>query len=920
MELPKVYDPASVEPKWYEFWLEQDYFHADAAAPKTPFSIVIPPPNVTGSLHMGHALMVTVQDILIRWRRMQAYNALWLPGTDHAGIATQIMVERELWRTEKKTRHDIGREEFLRRVWTWKERHGGRIALQMRKLGASLDWKRDRFTMDEDYTRAVREAFVRLHEDGLIYRAKRLINWCTRCQTALSDLEVESQEEPGSLWHIAYPVVDSGERLVVATTRPETMLGDTAVAIHPEDERYRHLIGKMVRLPLSGREIPIIADGELVDPAFGTGVVKVTPGHDFRDFETGLRHDLPQLSIFDNAGRVIDPAPDRYRGLEVQAARKAVIADLETEGFLVETKPHAIPLGRCDRCTTVVEPLLSMQWFVKTKPLAEAAIAAVEQGKTRFVPEAWTKTYMHWMRNIKDWCISRQLWWGHRIPAWTCKGCGEIVVAHKAPTACSCGGSELAQDEDVLDTWFSSGLWPFATLGWPESTRDLKTFYPTSVMETGSDIIFFWVARMMMFGLHFMKKVPFRQVFLHAIVVDENGEKMSKTKGNVVDPLDVVLGATKDQLLDKARADGAPDAAVKNIAKNFPEGIPAAGADALRFTLAAMAAQGRNIRLSMARVEGYRHFANKIWNASRFVLMNLERFDADAFADKLAGDPGAIRFSLADRWILSRLQHTASEVDDALEAFRLNDAAQALYRFIWNDFCDWYIELSKPALQGEGRGSAQGTLGHVLETAMRLLHPFMPFLSEEIWQKLPKPAGLPASLMITLYPRADDRLVDDAAEKRMELLMETAVAVRNLRAEYGVPPSTAVDVLVRVPDDTTRQLMTDHGGIVERAARASMRIADEVPAGKLAAKAVVGGNVEVIVPLEGLIDVAAEKVRLEKEAKKAQKEIDFLTKKLENPSFVERAPQDVVDRERSRLAEETGRLQRLQAARQQLEG
>ncbi|MFH0901692.1 MAG: valine--tRNA ligase, partial [Pseudomonadota bacterium] len=553
-ELPKAYSPLEVEAKWYSFWREQDYFSADAAAARAPYCIVLPPPNITGSLHIGHALTGTIQDILVRWRRMQGYNTLWLPGTDHAGIATQVVVERNLLRANGKTRHDLGRDEFEKQVWAWKDKHGRRIVEQMRSLGFSLDWKRERFTMDEGLSRAVREAFVTLYEEGLIYRARRLINWCVRCRTALSDLEVETKEEQGQLWHIAYPVAGSGERLVVATTRPETMLGDTAVAVHPDDPRYRHLIGKKALLPLVGREIPIVGDAELVSMEFGTGAVKVTPGHDMNDFETGLRHGLEQISILDLEGHVVAPAPERYRGLDVQAARAAVLADLESGGYLIKTEPHVLPLGRCGRCGTVVEPMLSLQWFVRTAPLAKPAIAAVEEGETKFVPEGWTKTYMHWMHNIKDWCISRQLWWGHRIPAWTCQSCAELVVARQNPEVCPrCGGTSLAQDDDVLDTWFSSALWPFSTLGWPDKTRDLRTFYPNSVMETGFDIMFFWVARMMMMGLHFLKRAPFRIVFLHAMVVDEKGEKMSKTRGNVIDPLDVVYGASKDDLLAKAK-------------------------------------------------------------------------------------------------------------------------------------------------------------------------------------------------------------------------------------------------------------------------------------------------------------------------------------------------------------------------------
>ena len=622
-ELSKAYDPAAVEQKWYRFWLEQRYFHGDAATPKAPFCIVIPPPNVTGALHMGHALFVTIQDLLVRWRRMGAYNAMWLPGIDHAGIATQLVVERQLRATEGKSRQDLGRDEFTRRIWEWKEKNGGRIIEQLKVMGASCDWERERFTMDEGLSRAVAEAFVRLHEDGLIYRAERLINWCSSCNTALSDLEVEHTEgQKGSLWSIAYPIVGgaAGERLVVATTRPETMLGDVAVAVHPEDERFSKYIGQELELPLTGRRIPIIGDAILVDREFGTGAVKITPAHDFNDFEVGQRHKLPSISILDRRGKLNENAPPKYQGLTVAEARKAVLADLTEAGLLVEEKDHTLSVGRCQRSDTVVEPMLSLQWFVKCEPLAKPAIEAVESGKTKFVPEMWTKTYMHWMTNIKDWCISRQLWWGHRIPVWYSPDDeSKFWVARTEKEAFEKSGrTDLVQDQDVLDTWFSSALWPFSTLGWPEMTKELKTFYPTSVMETGYDILFFWVARMMMMGLYFMKKVPFRTVYLHAIVVDENGDKMSKVKGNVIDPLDVVYGATRQQLLDKAKDGLAPPEALKHIERSFPDGIPASGADALRFTLASMASQGRNLRLSLPRVEGYRHFANKLWNAARF--------------------------------------------------------------------------------------------------------------------------------------------------------------------------------------------------------------------------------------------------------------------------------------------------------------
>jgi valyl-tRNA synthetase len=927
-ELSKAYDPVQVEQKWYRFWLEQRYFHADAQTPKAPFSIVIPPPNVTGSLHMGHALFVTIQDLLIRWRRMGAYNAMWLPGTDHAGIATQMVVERMLQAQEKRSRHDLGREEFLRRVWMWKEKHGGRINEQMKVLGASLDWERERFTMDEGLTRAVREAFVQLYEEGLIYRAERLINWCSRCFTALSDLEVEHSEgEKGSLWHIAYPLAGSRERLVVATTRPETLLGDTAVAVHPEDERFAKWIGKEVELPLTGRRIPVIGDAELVDREFGTGAVKVTPAHDFNDFETGLRHKLPMISVLDLNGKMNDNAPEKYRGLSVKEARQKVLEDLQAADLLVEEKPHTLSVGRCQRCDTVVEPLLSLQWFVKTEPLARPAIEAVEQGKTKFVPDSWQKTYMHWMTNIKDWCISRQLWWGHRIPVWYCED-GHLTVARVDPASCAtCGKAGLRQDEDVLDTWFSSSLWPFSTLGWPEQTKELKTFYPTSVMETGYDILFFWVARMMMMGLHFMKKVPFRTVFLHAIVVDEHGEKMSKVKGNVIDPLDVIYGATKEQLLEKAKEGMAPPQALKNIEKSFPDGIPAAGADALRFTLACMASQGRNIRLSIARVEGYRHFANKMWNAARFALMNLSGFDADRFGDALRGGKETAGLTLPDRWILSKLQRVAREIDESLEAYRIDAAAQALYRFVWSELCDWYIEMVKPVLYDETnevsaqkrKRAAQGCLAMALETSCRLLHPFMPYITEEIWQQLPKPTGTPGSIMITMFPVSDDNLLDEEAESRIDLVKAVVGAVRSLRSEYNVPPSAQLEVTVQTGGAQTKETLTSLAGLVKTLGRISQLRLE--PAGEAPEKTVVAvvGDAQISVHIGGTIDVGAEKARIEKDIQKSDKERVQIQGRLDNASFVGRAPAAVVEKERERIAELSDKIERLQNSRARLD-
>jgi len=922
--LPKQYDPSEVEPRWLRFWLDHGYFHADAAAAVAPYSITLPPPNVTGSLHMGHALGGTIQDILIRWRRMQGANALWMPGTDHAGIATQMLVERDLRAREGKSRHDLGREKFLERVWQWKEKYGGRIVEQMKVMGFSLDWERERFTMDPGASAAVREVFVRLYEEGLIYRAHRLVNWCTDCFTALSDLEVNNVEEKGHLWELHYPVVDdpAGRRITVATTRPETMLGDTGVAVHPDDDRYRDLVGKKVRLPLTGREIPIVADS-FVDPEFGSGAVKVTPGHDENDFEAGRRAGLEVLSIIDLHGRIIAPAPETYRGMTVAEARKAVVADLEAEGLLGAVKDYTVPRGRCDRSGTVVEPLLSDQWWVKTAPLARPAIEAVEKGKTRFIPELWTKTYMHWMTNIKDWTISRQLWWGHRIPAWFCGDCGEVTVAREEPTQCrACGSERLRQDEDTLDTWFSSALWPFSTLGWPEETRELKTFYPNSALVTAPDIIFFWVARMMMMGLHFMGKVPFRHVYLTPIVTDENGEKMSKVKGNVIDPLDIVRGATFEELVEGAAGH---EAALKYIKKNLPKGIPACGADALRFSLAAMTTPGRNVRLSMERIEGYRNFINKLWNASRFALMNLEGFEADRFADLLArAESGqGMGLALPDRWILSRLQRVSQQVEEALSEYRFSEAANTLYHFIWHELCDWYIELAKASLyQGADAGPeaahqrflTQGVLATVLERSLRLLHPICPFVTEEIWQKLPKPSALPASLMITIYTQPEERLVDEAAERDMALLQEVAVAIRALRSTYSVPPSWTVAVEVRVPDEATRQVIERHRGVIEQSARVTMALAASGGAIPQSARQVVRADIEVVVPLKGLVDVDAESARIQKEIGKADKEIGALKKKLGNEKFIANAPAEVVEEQRTRLADEETRRQRLAAA------
>jgi valyl-tRNA synthetase len=880
-DLAKGYEHREVEARWYPFWIERRYFHGDEKdRTRPPFSIVLPPPNVTGSLHLGHALTATLQDVLIRWKKMSGFNTLWLPGTDHAGIATQMIVEKELKKTEKKSRHDLGREEFLRRVWVWKEKYGSRIGEQHEALGASLDWDRERFTMDEGLSRAVREVFVRLYEEGLIYREKKLINWCPDCHTALSDLEVEHEEaHQGELWSFAYPLADGSGEIVVATTRPETMLGDTAVAVHPEDERYRAMVGKNVRHPLTGRELPIVADAILVDPKFGTGAVKVTPAHDFNDFETGKRHGLAQLTVIGLDGRMTAEAGP-VAGLDRFEARKKVKELLAEKGLDRGTKLHVLPLGRCQRSQTILEPLLSDQWFVRIEPLARPAIEAVEQGRTRFIPEQWTNTYMAWMRNIHDWCISRQLWWGHQIPAWYCPD-GHLTVAREAPRACAtCGKTELRQDEDVLDTWFSSALWPFSTMGWPEPTETLRTFYPTSVMETGHDIIFFWVARMMMMGLHFMKDVPFRTVYLHPMVRDEKGQKMSKTKGNVIDPL--------------------------VITEQY-------GADALRFTLAALTAQGRDIKLAKERIEGYRAFANKLWNATRFALMNLDAYEASGEDWRLGPR------TPAERWILARLQRAVNETVAALEAFRFNDAASTVYQFVWRELCDWYIELAKESLYGEDparKRSTQAVLVECLATSYRLLHPFMPFITEELWHVLRakvKAESWSDSILAAPYPRKGP--VDEGAERAFGPVIGIVEAIRNIRGEMNVPFKVVLDdVEVGSLDRDAEATVREELGRIHRLSNvqdALVRPAGVPPATKSASAVAVGAGFEVRVGLAGAIDIQTELARIDKEIAKLDQDLAGVLKKLENPSFIQKAPPEVVEKDRARgeeLREKRGKL------------
>ena len=858
--IPKVYDPKLFEKKWYDFWETSGLFHAEVEKDKTPFSIVIPPPNVTGQLHMGHAMDNALQDILIRWRRMQGYNTLWMPGCDHAGIATQAKVEESL-REEGLSRYDLGREKFLERVWAWKEKFGSRIMSQLRSLGSSCDWDRERFTMDEGCSRAVREVFVSLYEEGLIYQGMRITNWCPRCNTALSDLEVEHETEQGHLWHLRYPVEGTDDFVEIATTRPETMFGDTGVAVHPDDERYKDLIGKTLILPVVGRRIPLFAD-EYVDPKFGTGAVKVTPAHDPNDFEMGNRHNLEQVKVIENDGTMGEGA-GKYAGLDRYECRKRLVKELEETGVLVKTEKHEHAVGHCSRCHTTVEPLVSKQWFVKMESLAKPAIEAVKDGRIKFVPERFSKIYTGWLENIRDWCISRQLWWGHRIPVWYCDDCGEASASREDITVCpKCGSKHIHQDEDVLDTWFSSGLWPFETMGWPQDTEELRHFYPTSVLVTGYDIIFFWVARMVMQGLKFGKDIPFRHVFIHGLVRDSQGRKMSKSLGNGIDPVEVI---------DKY------------------------GADTLRFMLVTGNTPGNDMRFYWERVESARNFANKLWNASRFMLMNLEGFDENFVPEK-------DDFELSDRWILSRYAKTVTGVTENLEKFELGEAARAIYEFIWSELCDWYIELAKPRLYDKEnerpRKTAQYVLGYVLEHTLRILHPFMPFITEEIWQRVPH-AG--KSVMVAAWPSGEESKVDEASETAMTAIMETIKAIRNMRAEAGAQPGKKSEAILYIADEALREVFASHEGYLKG-------LADTEPVtlcGADAAKpenamtAAVAG-VGVYLPLKGLIDVEKETQRLTKELENLDREIERAKKKLANESFVAKAPADVVEKERAK--------------------
>ncbi|MCB9621122.1 MAG: valine--tRNA ligase [Sandaracinus sp.] len=924
--LPKQYAPSSVEQRWYEFWESNGFFVAsgDENDPRPTYTIAIPPPNVTGTLHMGHACRTTFEDVLTRYHRMRGYDALWIPGTDHAGIATQVVVERILAR-ENTTRHELGREKFVERVWEWKKTSGDRIYEQLRKMGSSCDWSRVKFTMDPDLAHAVREAFVRLYEEGLIYRGTRLVNWDVVTQTVLSDLEVETQENvEGELFEFAYAVVDAdgnakGE-VVVATTRPETMLGDTALAVHPDDERYTHLHGCFGKHPFVDRLVPIIADAELVDMKFGTGVVKVTPAHDPNDFATGKRHGLEEINIFHLDG-TLNAEGGPFEGLERFVARKRVKEKLDELGLARGSKKHMMTLPRSQRSGSVVEPMISTQWFVNMEPLAKPAIEAVENGTIQILPEDWSKTYFHWLRNIQDWCISRQLWWGHPIPAFYCEDCEHVNVTREDPSACAkCGSTKLRADEDVLDTWFSSALWPFSTLGWPNDTPDLRRYYPTQDMETGYDILFFWVARMIMMGLHFMGEVPFKRVLLAGLVTDERGEKMSKVKGNVIDPLDVIGGATLDQLVAKAEFNGAKPSGLGYIQKTYPDGFAEYGTDALRMTLLSYSPQSRRIALSLKRVEGYRNFANKLWNAARYALPKVEGAVATGEAPQAK--------ALANRWVLSRLANALEAAGAGIDAYRLDEASGALYRFVWDELCDWYLELSKPLLDSDDAelvAETKAVLVHVLETTLRALHPMMPFVTEEIWHRVPKSDALgvhprdaakPRSLMMARYPLADaDARRDEAAERDLAVVQELVGSARSIRAEHDLPRARTIEIHY-VAEPAAADVLAREARLIATLSNATLHVTD---AAKLDdphthfpnAAVFAAPGVKGVVP--DVIDPAKERERLQRELKKLTKELDVLTKKLANASFVDRAPAEVVEKARQDSTD-------LAAQKTQLEG
>jgi len=917
--MDKSYSPKDIEKRHYERWEENGYFEPDLAGSGEPYCIMIPPPNVTGTLHMGHAFQDTIMDVLIRFNRMQGHKTLWQPGMDHAGIATQMVVERQL-NAEGLSKTDLGRDKFVERVWQWKEESGGQISRQLRRMGSSLAWSRSRFTMDPGMSAAVIEVFVSLYDEGLIYRGKRLVNWDPVLHTALSDLEVLTEEESGSLWHFRYPLASGAGHLVVATTRPETMLGDSAVAVHPEDSRYQHLLGEDIILPLVGRRIPIIAD-DYVDPEFGTGCVKITPAHDFNDYDIGQRHGLPQHNIFDDNAAINDSAPATYRGMDRFEARKQVISDLHALGLLEKTEDYTLKIPRGDRSGTIVEPYLTNQWYVKIGPLAEPAIEAVESGKIRFVPENWSKTYFEWMYNIQDWCISRQLWWGHRIPAWFDDD-GNIYVAPSEQAVRDKYGLaaelHLRQDNDVLDTWFSSALWPFSTLGWPESSAALKTFYPGNVLVTGFDIIFFWVARMIMMGIKFMGEVPFHEVYIHGLIRDQDGQKMSKSKGNVLDPLDLIDGVDLDTLLKK-RTSGLMQPHLKpkideSTRSQFPQGIDEYGADALRFTFAALATTGRDIRFDIGRIEGNKNFCNKLWNASRYVLMNTESLH-----------DGALDYSPADRWIQSRLNQAVAAVTEHLNVYRLDLAAQVLYEFTWHEFCDWYLELSKPVLQSDQASDAEKrgtrrTLIDVLEALLRLMHPLMPFITEEIWQQVAPRAGIAGdTIMLQPFPLASDYATDHEAERELDWVMQFILGIRQIRGEMDISPGKALPVLLLNANENDRMLANRHIRLLERVGRVesivTLASSDTAPASATALL----GEMRLLVPMKGIIDVEAEKDRLNKQLAKISSDIQRSRGKLGNDKFVNNAPAAVVIKERERLAEFEHQVAQLNEQRAKLE-
>jgi valyl-tRNA synthetase len=881
LEIPKNYDPKNVEDRWYKIWVEKGYFHAEVNKDKTPYVIVIPPPNVTSALHMGHAFNNTIQDILVRVKRKQGFETLWLPGTDHAGIATQNVVEREL-RKEGKTRHDLGREEFVKRVWQWREKYGNRIIFQLKKMGCSLDWERERFTMDEGLSRAVREVFVRLYQKGLIYKGKYIINWCPRCGTAISDEEVEHKPLSGHLWYIKYPIKDSNEYVVVATTRPETMLGDTGVAVHPDDERYQHLIGKTVVLPFVNREIPIIGDAH-VDPQFGTGAVKVTPAHDPNDFEIGQRHQLPSVVVMDKTGKMNEQAGP-FVNMDRFEARKAVVTELEKLGLLLKIEDHQHNVGHCHRCNTVIEPYLSEQWFVKMKPLAEPALKAVTEGKIKLHPEEkYIRTYINWMENIHDWCISRQLWWGHRIPVYYCQSCQHMVVAQEKPVTCEkCGSHDFKQDEDVLDTWFSSWLWPFSTLGWPDETPDLKYFYPTNTLVTGPDILFFWVARMIMAGLEFMGDIPFKDVLLNGIVRDAQGRKMSKSLGNGIDPVEII--------------------------EKF-------SADAMRFTLIMLSSEGQDINLAESDFEIGRNFSNKLWNAFRFIMMNLpEKLDDfSAYENDLQS---------MDQWILSKLQHTIEANSQNLDKFRIHDSLEVVYHFFWHDFCDWYLEMIKTRLYDKSLSDKDRTVPvavavKVLKDVVELLHPYIPFITEEIWQQLPYKNG--ESIVIAPYPTVIDKYKNDALEKQFELLRELISAVRNARSELKIAPGTQIPLIIfsEYPDSVKLIQKNENAfRFLTKAEKISYLSERKKPAGSFS---IVTGQVEMFIPLEGLVDIDKEKERLQKEKEKIMNLIKGAEKKLSNENFLNKAPEHIVQNEKDKLQSLKQKLNKIEANIKSLE-